>query len=416
MYRLLSTRTLKIVSPCNAAKHFTERVCGALVRTDIGRHYSTVPEKDSPIVEQKLLLKYFQMVARDLKQVEEELEKCSHDSQRTRELTAKMTRLSSIVALVKKINELNREMEGLRDLERDFTRTGDKDMVSMAVDDQKNCQAELKQLNDQILDQIVPPDPIDTTEVLLEVTAGIGGQEAMLFTKDVLDMYVRYASWKGWHCRIVDYETSDMGGVRHASLNVGGRDAGKCLKFESGVHRVQRVPQTERAGRIHTSTMAVAVLPLPAEVDVVLNSKDLVMKTKRASGPGGQHVNTTESAVQIQHIPSGIMVESSQERSQLQNKELALKKLRAKLYEIELNKKTSSHVAQRKLQVGTRGRSEKIRTYNFAQDRVTDHRIPVTVHNVEDFLHGQDNLDGVIRQLLDESRKEILLEVLQGVK
>lgn len=190
---------------------------------------------------------------------------------------------------------------------------------------------------------------------------------------------------------------------------------GKFLKFESGVHRVQRVPTTEKSGRIHTSTMAVAVMPMPSEVEVVINPKDLVIKTKRASGPGGQHVNKTESAVQMQHIPTGIMVETSQERSQLTNRELALKILRAKLYQMELDKQLSQQSAQRKLQVGSRGRSEKIRTYNYAQDRVTDHRIPITVHNIEEFLQGEEQLDSVIQRLLQESRKEIVLEVLQPV-
>lgn len=286
----------------------------------------------------------------------------------------------------------------------------------MASDDLLKCESEIQEIYTQIVEHILPPDPVDSSEVLLELTAGVGGQEAMLFTKDILEMYMRYSRWKGWHCTPVDYEVADQGGVRHASLNIGGSDVGRCLKFESGVHRVQRVPATEKSGRMHTSTMAVAVMPMPTEVEVVLNPKDLVMKTKRASGPGGQHVNTTESAVQIQHIPSGIIVESSQERSQLQNKEIALKILRARLYQIELDKQISQHTSQRKLQVGSRGRSEKIRTYNYAQDRITDHRIPVTVHNVAEFLQGEEMLDGVIQRLLQESRKEILLEVLQATK
>lgn len=289
-------------------------------------------------------------------------------------------------------------------------------MLTMALDDLKKCETEMQDLYDQILEHIIPPDPVESSEVLLEVTAGVGGQEAMLFTGDILQMYMCYCRWKGWSCTPLDYETADQGGIRHASLNIGGKDAGKYLKFESGVHRVQRVPATEKSGRIHTSTMAVAVMPMPSEVEVVLNPKDLVMKTKRASGPGGQHVNTTESAVQIQHVPTGIMVESAQERSQIMNKEIALKILRAKLYQMELDKQISQHTAQRKLQVGSRGRSEKIRTYNYAQDRVTDHRVPITVHNITEFLQGEEMLDSVIQRLLQESRKEIVLEVLQAVK
>ncbi|KAH7936395.1 hypothetical protein HPB52_021841 [Rhipicephalus sanguineus] len=328
----------------------------------VHRYFATLPEKDSVAVDPKLLLKYFQVVAKELRDVETELLRRSLDAKRTKELNDKVARLSGI-----------------------------------------------------ILEQIVPPDPVDSSEVLLELTAGVGGQEAMLFTGDILQMYMHYCRWKGWTCTPLDYETADQGGVRHASLNIGGRDVGKFLKFESGVHRVQRVPATERSGRIHTSTMAVAVMPMPKQVEVDVNPKDLVMKTKKASGPGGQHVNKTESAVQILHTPTGIMVESSKERSQLMNKEIALRILRAKLYQMELEKQLSQHSAQRKLQVGSRGRSEKIRTYNYAQDRVTDHRIPITVHNIEEFLQGEELLDNVIQRLLQESRKEIVLEVLQPV-
>ncbi|XP_077500382.1 mitochondrial translation release factor 1 [Amblyomma americanum] len=392
------------------------RPCYLFASTPHRRCFATLPEKGSLAVDPKLLLKYFQIVAKELKDVEEELLRRSLDAKRTKELNEKVARLSGVVRLFQKVNELRKEVDGLKDLEKDFAKTGDSEMLTMALDDLKKCEAEMQDLYDQILENIVPPDPVDSSEVLLEVTAGVGGQEAMLFTGDILQMYMRYCRWKGWSCTPLDYETADQGGVRHASLNIGGRDVGKYLKFESGVHRVQRVPVTEKSGRMHTSTMAVAVMPMPTEVQVDLNPRDLVMKTKRASGPGGQHVNTTESAVQIQHIPTGIMVESGQERSQLMNKEIALKILRAKLYQMELDKQVSQHTAQRKLQVGSRGRSEKIRTYNYAQDRVTDHRIPITVHNITEFLQGEEMLDNVIQRLLQESRKEIVLEVLQAVK
>lgn len=379
------------------------------------RHFATLPEKDSLAVDPKLLLKYFQVVAKELRDVETELQRRSLDAKRTKELNDKVARLSGIVRLFEKVNTLRKEVDGLRDLEKDFARTGDDEMLTMALDDLKKCEIEIQDIYDQILEQIVPPDPVDSSEVLLELTAGVGGQEAMLFTGDIMEMYMRYCRWKGWTCSPLDYETADQGGVRHVSLNIGGKDVGKFLKFESGVHRVQRVPATEKSGRIHTSTMAVAVMPMPSEVQVDINPKDLVMKTKKASGPGGQHVNKTESAVQVLHIPTGIMVESSKERSQLTNREIALKILRAKLYQMELEKQQSQQSAQRKLQVGSRGRSEKIRTYNYAQDRVTDHRIPITVHNIAEFLQGEELLDNVIQRLLQESRKEIVLEVLQPV-
>ncbi|XP_065301331.1 peptide chain release factor 1-like, mitochondrial isoform X1 [Dermacentor albipictus] len=414
--RALRTGVLRhsILHRVTHSASFWTRSVAALTPLD-RRHFATLPEKDALAVDPKLLLKYFQVVAKELKDVEKELLRRSLDAKKTKELNDKVARLSGIVRLFEKVNQLRKEVDGLKDLEKDFAKTGDDEMLTMALEDLKKCETEINHIYDQILEQIVPPDPVDSSEVLLELTAGVGGQEAMLFTRDIMEMYMHYCRWKGWSCTPLDYETADQGGVRHASLNIGGRDVGKFLKFESGVHRVQRVPATEKSGRIHTSTMAVAVMPMPSEVEVVISPKDLVVKTKRASGPGGQHVNKTESAVQMQHIPTGIMVESSQERSQLTNRELALKILRAKLYQMELDKQLSQHSAQRKLQVGSRGRSEKIRTYNYAQDRVTDHRIPITVHNIEEFLQGEQQLDNVIQRLLQESRKEIVLEVLQPV-
>lgn len=361
------------------------------------------------------MLRYYQVVAKQLKDVEESLER-TNEPQKSKELSEKLRQLSAVVGLFRRINDLRKELEGLKDLEKEFSTTGDKEMLALAVEDQQKCEADILALENEVFDLIVPPDPVDCQEILVEVTTGVGGKEAMLFTKEIFDMYLKFAAWKGWQCKVIDYETMDIGGLRHASLNISGRDAGKYFKFESGVHRVQRVPQTERSGRIHTSTMATAVLPLPTEVQVVINSKDIVMKTKRASGPGGQHVNKTESAVQIQHIPSGIIVESQEERSQLLNKETAMKKLRAQLYQIELNKQMSTHHSQRKLQFGTLGRAEKIRTYNYPQDRVTDHRLPLTVHGVQEFLEGRQQLEDVVQKLLEESRTEALLEILESIK
>uniref|UniRef100_A0A131YL89 Peptide chain release factor 1 n=1 Tax=Rhipicephalus appendiculatus TaxID=34631 RepID=A0A131YL89_RHIAP len=229
------------------------------------RNFATLAEKDSVAVDPKLLLKYFQVVAKELRDVETELLRRSLDAKRTKELNEKVARLSGIVRLFEKVNTLRKEVDGLKDLEKDFARTGDNEMLTMALDDLKNCESEMQDIYDQILEQIVPPDPVDSSEVLLELTAGVGGQEAMLFTGDIMEMYMHYCRWKGWTCTPLDYETADQGGVRHASLSIGGRDVGKFLKFESGVHRVQRVPATEKSGRIHTSTMAVAVMPMPSE-------------------------------------------------------------------------------------------------------------------------------------------------------
>ncbi|MEE6515469.1 hypothetical protein FKM82_024266 [Ascaphus truei] len=246
----------------------------------------------------------------------------------------------------------------------------------------------------------------------MEVTAGVGGQEAMLFTAEIFDMYQQYAAHKNWSFEILEYFPSDIGGLRHATVGVGGHDAYKHLKFEGGVHRVQRVPKTEKQGRIHTSTMTVAILPQPSEISLKINPKDLRIETKRASGAGGQHVNTTDSAVRIVHIPTGVVSECQQERSQLKNREKAMKVLRAKLYGMKLEEETNKRYNARKIQIGSRGRSEKNRTYNFPQDRVTDHRISKSLYDIEGFMFGEELLDDMIQSLSEYADYESLIEII----
>ncbi|XP_066452066.1 peptide chain release factor 1-like, mitochondrial isoform X4 [Eleutherodactylus coqui] len=262
---------------------------------------------------------------------------------------------------------------------------------------------------------LLAKEEADHSDLILEVTAGVGGQEAMLFTAEIFDMYRRYATYKNWSFDILGYYYSDLGGVRHATASVGGYDAYRHLKYEGGVHRVQRVPKTEKQGRIHTSTMTVAILPQPSEIHLVINPKDLRIDTKRASGAGGQHVNTTDSAVRIVHLPTGVVSECQQERSQIKNKEIAMKVLHAKLYNMKLEEQGSKRQSSRKIQVGTKGRSEKIRTYNFPQDRITDHRIGMSVHNIDKFLFGNELLDETIQALSDFSDYESLKEIIDNV-
>ncbi|XP_060128749.1 peptide chain release factor 1-like, mitochondrial isoform X2 [Zootoca vivipara] len=252
----------------------------------------------------------------------------------------------------------------------------------------------------------------DRSDLIMEVTAGVGGQEAMLFTAEMFDMYQQYATYKKWDFEVLEYAASDIGGLRHASAVIGGLNTYKQMKFEGGVHRVQRVPKTEKQGRIHTSTMTVAILPQPDEINLTINPKDLRIETKRASGAGGQHVNKTESAVRIVHIPTGVVSECQQQRSQIKNKERAMQILRAKLYSIKLEEETRKTETARKIQTGSRGRSEKIRTYNFPQDRVTDHRISRSVHDIERFMLGEELLDEMIKSLREYADYETVLEVI----
>ncbi|NXQ91917.1 RF1ML factor, partial [Nyctibius grandis] len=286
------------------------------------------------------------------------------------------------------------------------------DFQKLAEREVASCEEEIAELKHQIVLLLIPSEETDKSDLVMEVTAGVGGQEAMLFTSEIFDMYQRYAAYKKWKFEILEYFPSEIGGLRHAVASVAGLEAYKHMKFEGGVHRVQRVPKTEKQGRIHTSTMTVAILPQPTEMRLQINPKDLRIETKRASGAGGQHVNTTDSAVRIVHIPTGIVSECQQERSQIRNKEKAMQMLCAKLYNAKLeeeNKKTNS---VRKIQIGTKGRSEKIRTYNFPQDRITDHRISSSVHHIECFMLGEEMLDDMIQTLREYADYESLMEII----
>lgn len=238
----------------------------------------------------------------------------------------------------------------------------------------------------------------------------------MLFTAEMFEMYQSYAAFKDWHFEVLEYCHSELGGLRHAAASVSGQGSYRQMKYEGGVHRVQRVPRTEKQGRTHTSTMTVAVLPQPTEIELTISPKDLRIETKRASGAGGQHVNTTDSAVRILHIPTGVVAECQQGRSQLKNRERAMQRLRAKLYSMKLEEEISRRQQARRIQIGTRGRSEKIRTYNFPQDRITDHRIGKSLYNLKDFMLGEELLDEMVEELKSLADSECLFEFLENMQ
>ena len=270
----------------------------------------------------------------------------------------------------------------------------DPDMRELAQDEMTELQGRRDELLSQIKVLLVPKDPNDQKNVMLEIRAGTGGDEAALFAADLFRMYSRYAERQGWKLEVLNSSDNGIGGIKEVIAMIEGRNAYSRLKYESGVHRVQRVPATEASGRIHTSTATVAVLPEAEEVDIQINEKDLRVDTFCSSGPGGQSVNTTYSAVRITHIPTGLVVSQQDEKSQIKNRAKAMKVLRSRLYDLEMQKQQEAIAKDRRTQVGTGERSEKIRTYNFRENRITDHRIGFTMHQLTNALEG--DLDTLI--------------------
>ncbi len=283
----------------------------------------------------------------------------------------------------------------------------DPEMREMAKEELAALEPRLGPAEEQLKLLLVPRDPNDDKDVIVEVRAGAGGDEAGLFAAELLRAYLRYAERRGWKAEVMDTSAGALGGIKEATVTISGDAVYSWLKYESGVHRVQRVPATEAQGRIHTSTVTVAVMPEAEDVDVQVNPADLEVDTMRSTGSGGQSVNTTDSAVRITHKPSGVVVKCQQEKSQLKNRNMAMKMLRAKLYEMEMEKQRSARDATRKSQVGTGDRSEKIRTYNFPQDRLTDHRIAYTRYNLPSVM------DGDVQDVVDACRTFFAAEALK---
>jgi len=288
----------------------------------------------------------------------------------------------------------------LEDIEaaKEMLESGDPDMEELAKEELETLQPEAVRLEEEVRLSFVPKDPNDDKNVILEIRAGTGGEEAALFGMDLLKMYTRYAESRGYQMEITSISETELGGCKEAICMITGKGAFSRLKYESGAHRVQRVPETESGGRIHTSAATVAVLPEAEEVDVQIDPKDLRLDLFRASGAGGQHVNRTDSAVRLTHLPTGIVVECQDERSQIKNKEKAMRVLRSRVHDFYQSQVTAEYEEQRRTRVGSGDRSERIRTYNFPQNRITDHRIGMTLYHLDTFLQGamDEMLDALV--------------------
>jgi len=332
-------------------------------------------------------------------QLEKELASHSSSPQMYMRLSKEFLRLEKILELYSERKRIMREMEEWKELAEEE----DADEVERTITE---LRSRLQDIERELVFSLVPEDEMGARDVVMEIRAGAGGEEAALFAADLFRMYSRYAEKNGWSITVVDSSPTDLGGYKTLVFLVRGRGVYRKLKYESGVHRVQRIPVTESGGRIHTSTATVAVLPRMKEVEVRIDPKDLRIETFRASGHGGQHVNRTESAVRITHIPTGIVVTCQNERSQFQNKERALEVLRARLYNLLHRKEKEAVDARRRRQIGSGERSEKIRTYNFPQNRVTDHRINYTLYDLDRVMDGE--LDELIEKLTMHEIKEKL--------
>jgi peptide chain release factor 1 len=334
--------------------------------------------------------------------LEREMAEAAQDYQKVAELARERSEIEPIVQAYRAYHSVSDQLEQSRAL-----RDGDDaEMRELAEQDLADLEPQLEQLAEELKSMLVPKDPRDSKNVIVEIRAGTGGDEAGLFAADLYRMYSRYAEARKWSVDVLSQNETGVGGFKEIIFEVKGKGAFSRLKFESGVHRVQRVPVTESQGRIHTSTATVAVMAEADEVEIKIPEKDIKVEVFRAGGAGGQSVQKNETAVRITHVPTGIVAQCQDERSQLQNKVRAMNILRARIYEMELAKKQAEEDATRKQLVGTGGRSEKIRTYNFPQSRVTDHRIGLTTHNLQEILDG--NLDRFLEELSTKDAAERL--------
>jgi peptide chain release factor 1 len=325
------------------------------------------------------------------------------DQKKYKEIMQELSSIAGIVEVYGKYKATEKNIGQSKDV---INESGDHEMKEFAKEELRTLEKELEELSDRLKFLLIPRDPLDLKNIIMEIRAGTGGEEAALFASDLFRMYTHYAEGQGWKMEILSSSDTGIGGIKEIIFSVTGKDVYANMRYESGVHRVQRVPVTEAGGRIHTSAVTVAVLPEAEETDIEIKQEELKIDVFRSSGPGGQSVNTTDSAVRVTHLPTGLVVSCQDEKSQHKNKAKAIRVLRARLYELEENKKQEARARDRKQQVGTGDRSERIRTYNFPQNRVTDHRINLTLYKLAQVLEG--DVAEIIEGLKINAREEYL--------
>ncbi|KAL3999622.1 Ras-related protein Rap-1B [Sarotherodon galilaeus] len=336
-------------------------------------------------------------------------------------LIKKHTELLPLASVFGSIEQAQKDLEEVSSLLKGLAGTKDEDehLTQLLKEEEAQISSKILALRRDLIKALIPTDPLDSSNILLEVVSGrtTGGDICQQFTKEMFDMYQGFAFYKNWDFEVLNYTPAEYGGLHHAAVRIAGENVYRHLKHEGGTHRVQRIPEvglSSRMQRIHTGTMTVIILPQPVEFEVHIDPKDLRIDTFRSRGPGGQSVNTTDSAVRVVHLPTGITAECQQTRSQLQNRETAMRMLRARLYQGMMGKETEQRNTTRKQQVGTRSQSERIRTYNFSQDRVTDHRTGYTTRDIKEFMRGGEALDDLISDILEHTEKEALLEAVEN--
>lgn len=406
-------------------RHFTEQVgywprlqTGHTFLQGLGRPRRRYYYNESQSIwHNEKLQNYLNALHREHEHLSERLSLPSINEEDRRILGKRHHDLSPITALLKEMEAAEQDARELESMCAD--KQEKEELLQLAVEEKYMVNQNIEILRRKLLQILVPNEKYDLSDVVLEVTSGrtTGGDICQQFTQEVFEMYQNYAGYKAWCFEILNYSRSESGGLHHAAARISGEGVYKLLKYEGGTHRVQRIPEvglSSRMQRIHTGTMTVIILPQPTEVDIKLNPKDLRIDTFRAKGAGGQHVNTTDSAVRVVHIPSGIAVECQQERSQTLNKDKAMRMLKAKLHQQNVDEDLSQMQSVRKLQVGARAQSDRIRTFNFNQDRVTDHRISYEVRDIKEFLNGEELLDDLIQRLQESADLDALLEVTEN--